>query len=141
MNGERIILPKGTLLIGRSSLRNARATVRFERAVLRDGSSINVQAIAVGTDRLEGIVGRFEYGDKPNAANGAVAAEIVGSAAADVASALLPAGDALSQGTKRAVNRELDNGRHRSAEEPRRPDRITVARGTTVRVVFNPTMF
>ncbi|MCC6811255.1 MAG: protein kinase [Deltaproteobacteria bacterium] len=141
MDGDEVVLPKGTLLIGRSSLRNSRASVRFERAVLRNGSSINVNAIAIGSDRLEGIVGRFEYGDKPSSSNGAAAAEIVGSAAADVASALLPAGDALSQGTKRAVNRELDNGRHRVAEQPRRPDRITVARGTTVRVVFNPTRY
>lgn len=140
-NGDDAIIPAGALVIGRASLRNARAHIRFDHVVLADGTTLDITAIAVGSDKREGVVGRFEYGDNPGTEKNGVAGELIGEAALDVAGAVIPGADAASRTAKRAVGREVENSRHRSAEDTRRQDKITLRRGTSVRVVFNPTAY
>jgi hypothetical protein len=136
--GSQVILPVGTVLLGRAALKNTRAQATFDRALRGDGAEFPIRAVAITPDGREGILGgQYEYGDDPSSgAAGAVVADVVGSAALDLASAAIPGSDTFSRSARKALSNEATKSRHIKDEPPRKRDRMTLQQGAKLLVQF-----
>jgi len=137
LNTDGLLLPSGTVLYGRTSLRNNRAYIKFDRAVLSSGSEYQILATAVDLDDgREGLRGRMEYADDSDGSGSGKALETLGRIGSSVVS-LAPGGNNLSREVKDTMTSEAKDAYQRNAAKPKKHDKMTVRNDTVIDVLFS----
>lgn len=137
LSADGITLPHGTVFYGRTSLRNNRAYIKFDRAVLSNGSEYQILATAIDADDgHEGLRGRMEYADDADGGGSGKAIETLGKIGSSVAS-LAPGGNTVSREIKDTMTAEAKEAYQRGAAKPKKRDKMTVRNDTVVDILFS----
>jgi serine/threonine protein kinase len=134
----KIIVPVGTVLWGKATYANNRAQASFNRLVFRDKTELQIRAVAVTADGLDGIDGDGELELVENKSDSApsMAGEYFVAGVHDVAAAIVPS---VNSSVPQVAQRHIEKQTNKLTEDdtPKVTKRLTMRPGTRLAVQFN----